>query len=120
MIESTSAEQSPARLLPIAMPGPAIPALGDWHARGLCSGADPDLFFPSHGNPGTEARQICGRCAVRRECLEYATAAGELGIWGGLDERERSNLRKKRRRRQTASVMVGVGDRDAREAEGAA
>ena len=118
MIESTPAEQSPARLLAIAMPGPAIPALGDWHARGLCSGADSDLFFPSHGDPGTEARRICFRCAVRRECLEYAIAAGELGIWGGLDERERSNLRKKRQRRQIATASVGKND--AREAEGAA
>jgi WhiB family transcriptional regulator, redox-sensing transcriptional regulator len=117
MSQSPSAVQSPARLLPIVMPGPAAPFLGNWHARGLCSGADPDVFFPSHGDPGTKARQICGSCTVRRECLEYATAADEWGIWGGLDEQERRNLRKKRQRRRRAAASVR--ERGARTAESA-
>lgn len=118
MSQSPSAEQSTARLLPIVMPGPAVPSMGKWNAGGLCSGADPDVFFPSHGDPGTKARQICGSCAVRSECLEYSTAADEWGIWGGLDERERRNLRKKRQRRRRA--VASVGERATRTAEGAA
>ena len=75
------------------MPAPAASALGEWHGRGLCVGEDPDVFFPSHGDPGTEARQICATCAVRGDCLNYATEADEFGIWGGLDQHERRNLK---------------------------
>jgi WhiB family redox-sensing transcriptional regulator len=34
---------------------------------------------------------------VQEECLEYAVNNGEkFGIWGGLSERERRGIRKKR------------------------
>jgi Transcription factor WhiB len=61
----------------------------EWHGRGLCVGDDPDAFFPSHGDPGMRAREICAACPVRADCLKYATAADEFGIWGGLDQGER-------------------------------
>jgi WhiB family redox-sensing transcriptional regulator len=83
MPENTSTDSRATRLLPIVMPGTVIPALGEWHSRGLCIGEDPDVFFPSHGDPGTEARRICGICPARADCLEYATEADEHGIWGG-------------------------------------
>jgi len=35
---------------------------------------------------------------VRVDCLRYATAADEFGIWGGLDQQERRNLKRKRQR----------------------
>ena len=91
-----------AQLLPIAMPAPAVPSLGEWHGRGLCVGEDPDVFFPSHGAPGAQARQICAACAVLDDCLGYAIGADELGIWGGLDQDERRNLRRRRRCKRAA------------------
>ena len=34
---------------------------------------------------------------VREDCLEYALANGEkFGIWGGLSERERRKIRRRR------------------------
>jgi hypothetical protein len=33
-------------------------ALGEWTERALCTQADPEIFFPPKGNPGTEAKQI--------------------------------------------------------------
>ena len=39
---------------------------------------------------------------VRGDCLEYSTEADEDGIWGGLDQDERRNLRRKRRRKDAA------------------
>ena len=96
-------ESVPARALPIVMPAPATPSLGEWHGRGLCAGDDPDVFFPSRGDPGTRARQTCAACAVRDDCLGYAIDADEFGIWGGLDQDERRNL-KRRQRRKKATV----------------
>jgi len=108
MTDGTSADSTAARVIPIVTPGPATPSLGEWHARGLCVGADPEIFFPSHGNPGTEAARICAGCGVRGDCLTYATEADELGIWAGLDQRQRRALRKKQHRRKAATV-AGTG-----------
>ena len=102
MPEGTSTDRS-VRLLPQTMPGPTEPALGEWHGRGLCVGENPDVFFPSHGNPGTRARKICAVCLVRGDCLKYATEADEFGIWGALDQQERRNLKRKTRRHQKAA-----------------
>ena len=103
MTHGTSADSTAVRLIPIVMPGSATPSLDEWHARGLCVGADPEIFFPSHGDPGTEARQICASCGIREDCLKYATEADEFGIWAGLDQQQRRALRKKQRRREAAT-----------------
>jgi hypothetical protein len=107
-------DSASVQLLPIVMSAPAVPPLGEWHGRGLCLGEDPDIFFPSHGDPGTQARQICAACAVRDECLEYAIGADEFGIWGGLDQDARRNLKRRQRRKKAA--VCG----ETRQSEGAA
>jgi WhiB family transcriptional regulator, redox-sensing transcriptional regulator len=99
--------------LAITMPGPGAPALGEWHGHGLCAGNDPDDFFPSNGDPGTNARRICAACPVRGDCLDYAIAADELGIWGGLDQQERRNLKRKRQRRKAARQLKAICAGDA-------
>lgn len=44
-----------------------------------------------------EAKQICARCEVRSDCLEYALRVRENhGIWGGLNEMERRVLLRRR------------------------
>ena len=70
----------------------------DWRARAACRGLDPEMFFSSDDLPNKQdridreaaAKAVCARCPVRRECLDYAIAAGErYGIWGGLNPQER-------------------------------
>lgn len=60
-----------------------------------------ELFFPEKGgaNPANVrvAKQVCGPCPVRVECLDYGLEE-KLGIWGGLGEHERRDLRRDRRR----------------------
>ena len=104
------------QLLPIVMAAPAIPipSVGEWPGRGLCGGEDPEVFFPSRGDPSTDARGICAACRVRDDCLKYAIEADEFGIWGGLDQDERRNLR--RRQRRKAAPVCGK----TRQSEGAA
>jgi len=43
------------------------------------------------------ARALCGACAVRSQCLEYALDVQEPhGIWGGANEVERRRLTRQR------------------------
>jgi len=67
--------------------------LGEWQGRGPCIGEDPDVFFPSHGDPGTKAREFCAACPVRSDCLNYATESDKFGIWGGLDRLDQQERR---------------------------
>jgi WhiB family transcriptional regulator, redox-sensing transcriptional regulator len=70
----------------------------DWRAHAACKGYDPELFFSSDDltdkrervEREAAAKAVCMRCTVRRDCLDYAIAAGErYGIWGGLNPQER-------------------------------
>lgn len=73
--------------------------LGDrnWQGQANCLGVDPDLFFPERGASTREAKGVCRGCVVQQECLEYALINGEkFGIWGGLSERERRGIRRRR------------------------
>jgi WhiB family redox-sensing transcriptional regulator len=68
---------------------------GDWQEQALCAQVDMDLFFPEKGGSTREAKSVCLGCDVKDECLEYAMDHGiRFGIWGGLSEKERRNLRK--------------------------
>lgn len=70
---------------------------GDWQERALCAQTDPDAFFPDKGGSTRDAKRICVGCEVRAECLGYALARDErFGIWGGLSERERRALKRRR------------------------
>jgi WhiB family transcriptional regulator, redox-sensing transcriptional regulator len=79
------------------MPEAVTPGfLGSWSQRAICAGEDPEIFFPTCGDPGAAARKVCANCPVRLDCLEYAIDADEVGIWGGLDQEERRNLQRER------------------------
>ncbi|MFH8350128.1 WhiB family transcriptional regulator [Streptomyces sp. NPDC018045] len=67
-----------------------------WHSRGVCHGMDPEdadaVFFPLPRDHEaiTEAKEMCGLCPVRRDCLNYALEnVLKEGVWGGLTEAER-------------------------------
>jgi WhiB family transcriptional regulator, redox-sensing transcriptional regulator len=68
-----------------------------WQRQANCMGVDPDLFFPERGASTREAKEVCRGCVVREDCLEHALSNGEkFGIWGGLSERERRRIRRRR------------------------
>lgn len=57
----------------------------DWMAHALCAEFDVDLWFPTTGQSNQPALDICGRCPVRVECLDWAIANDERhGIFGGM------------------------------------
>ena len=67
----------------------------DWRESAACRDQDPELFFPvSEVGPGSEqvrqAKAVCARCPVQRECLEYAIDIGLAhGVFGGATPHER-------------------------------
>jgi WhiB family redox-sensing transcriptional regulator len=85
----------------------------EWVAVARCIGEEPDLFFPvGTTRPAVEqterAKAICRDCPVIVECLEWSLAtAQDAGVWGGLSEEERREIRRARRRRGSSLVAVG-------------
>ncbi|MDH6521487.1 WhiB family redox-sensing transcriptional regulator [Streptomyces sp. SAI-208] len=68
----------------------------DWSEQGLCRTADPDDLFVE-GAAQNRAKALCSGCTVRTECLAYALDQRiEFGIWGGMTERERRALLRRR------------------------
>ena len=60
----------------------------DWPSQAACRWAEPDeLFVP--GAAQNRAKALCTGCPVRTECTEF-------GIWGGMTERERRALLRRR------------------------
>src|SRR5262249_60792279 len=76
----------------------AVDNRAGWWARAACAAADPELFFPiSYSGPALrqvgQAKAICARCPIQRECLRYALDAGSIqGVWGGMTADERRRL----------------------------
>lgn len=75
----------------------------EWMDQANCIGVDPSVMFPPKGR-GTadEAKAICAQCDVRAECLEFALAFPQQmdrhGVFGGKTVKERTLVRKSRRR----------------------
>src|SRR6201987_5408830 len=68
----------------------------DWTTRAACKGTDPDELFVQ-GAAQNRAKLICRGCPVRTECLADALDNGiEFGVWGGMTERERRPLLRRR------------------------
>lgn len=68
-----------------------------WQEKALCAQTDPEAFFPEKGGSTREAKKVCINCEVRTDCLDEAIDRDErFGIWGGLSERERRKLKKKK------------------------
>lgn len=76
--------------------------LPEWMERAKCIGVNPDWFFPETGSDKTNerlyelARDVCKRCCVQQDCLDYAQAESiNYGMWGGQTPSERDTRTKK-------------------------
>ena len=61
-------------------------------------GANPDDWFAWPGSDtANAAKALCMHCPIYHQCAEYALTVGiPEGIFGGLDERERGRIWKRR------------------------
>ena len=67
-----------------------------WGERARCRTSSPDALFVQ-GAAQHEAKRVCYGCPVRTECLAEALDGEiEFGVWGGLTERERRALIRRR------------------------
>ncbi len=76
-----------------------------WQTEGACRTApDPEIFFPvGEGAIASQwtadAKSFCRRCPVAEQCLTWAMETRQdAGIWGGLDERERRRIHRRKAR----------------------
>ena len=70
--------------------------LQDWTTRAACRTSDPDELFVT-GAAQNRAKAVCLGCPVRTECLGDALDNRvEFGVWGGMTERERRALLRRR------------------------
>jgi WhiB family redox-sensing transcriptional regulator len=68
----------------------------DWSAQAACRTSDPDELFVQ-GAAQNRAKAVCTGCPVRTECLADALDNRvEFGVWGGMTERERRALLRRR------------------------
>jgi WhiB family redox-sensing transcriptional regulator len=69
---------------------------GDWRVHAACRDENPDQLFV-RGAEQRKARMVCLGCPVRTECLgEALDNKIEFGVWGGMTERERRALLRRR------------------------
>jgi WhiB family transcriptional regulator, redox-sensing transcriptional regulator len=68
----------------------------DWTTQARCRGTNADELF-IQGSKQEKAKLVCRGCPVRTECLADALDNGmEFGVWGGMTERERRALLRRR------------------------
>ena len=68
----------------------------NWIAKAACQTSAPDELFVQ-GAAQNRAKAVCMTCPVRTECLADALDNRvEFGVWGGMTERERRSLLRRR------------------------
>ena len=84
----------------------------DWQEQAECRHYDNVLFFgPDQGESElekqtreAEAKAVCRQCPVIEPCLEFAMETNQkYGIWGGMNDKERASLKRRRARARRAS-----------------
>jgi WhiB family redox-sensing transcriptional regulator len=70
--------------------------VSEWISVAACRGTNPDELFVQ-GAAQNRAKAVCMTCRVRTECLADALDHRvEFGVWGGMTERERRALLRRR------------------------
>jgi len=84
----------------------------DWALRAACRDEQPDQLFV-RGAEQNKAKQVCAGCPVRTECLAEALDNQiEWGVWGGMTERERRALLRRRPAASWRKVLETARDRE--------
>lgn len=89
---------------PLAVPLPAFTT----DPRRACLGFDPRLFTTDEPTQVEveAAKLICQRCPFEAECLDWAVAAREVGVWGATTDAERDWIRAGRPEARSAQIAA--------------
>lgn len=82
-----------------------------WQEEAACRPIGNAVFFGDDGESELErqarehqAKAICATCPVLEPCLEFALETNQkYGVWGGLNDKERASLKRRRARARRAS-----------------
>jgi WhiB family redox-sensing transcriptional regulator len=86
-----------------------------WRVSASCRDADPDGLFV-RGAEQNRAKAVCTGCPVRTECLAEALDGRiSFGVWGGMTERERRALLRRRPDVISWADLLEAAKRDALE-----
>jgi WhiB family redox-sensing transcriptional regulator len=81
---------------PPSSPVSALQWVDDWPSQAACRTSDPAEMFDQVAAQN-RAKKVCAGCPVRTECLaEALDNRVEFGVWGGMTERERRALLRRR------------------------
>ncbi|GAA1942780.1 WhiB family transcriptional regulator [Amycolatopsis minnesotensis] len=84
----------------------------DWRVSASCRDSDPDGLFV-RGAEQNKAKTVCMGCSVRTECLAEALDHRiNFGIWGGMTERERRALLRRRPEVESWSALLESAKRE--------
>ncbi len=84
----------------------------EWALRAACKNQKPDELFV-RGAEQNKAKQMCSGCTVRTECLAEALDNRiEWGVWGGMTERERRALLRRRPAASWRQMLEAARDRE--------
>jgi WhiB family redox-sensing transcriptional regulator len=84
----------------------------EWAADAACRAVLPDVLFV-RGAEQNRAKQVCSGCPVRVQCLAEALDNNiEWGVWGGMTERERRSLLRRRPNVTSWSALLEEAQRD--------
>lgn len=78
--------------------------MDEWLPLAACQGQNVDLWFPKTGESARVAKRICFECPVRSDCLAHALKHEPVGVWGGFTDAERRRIKRRQRRKPSASV----------------
>ncbi len=88
----------------------------EWMSHAACTGQTQN-FFPPHGEQADArekreaiAHAICQACEVRIECRDYAREHREQGFWGGENDEQRMDIRRRARARTMLTSPVHRDD----------
>jgi len=83
----------------------------NWRVAARCRVPDADALFV-RGRHQRAARRFCRTCPVRTECLAHALDHRvEVGVWGGMTERQRRALLKVRPQVQSWAELLDAARR---------
>ncbi|MFD5429666.1 WhiB family transcriptional regulator [Streptomyces sp. NPDC127084] len=77
--------------------GEMMSMIGRWFKNAACGSLDSEVLFADAARQKQRAKVLCMRCLVQTECLiEALDNHIEFGVWGGMTERERKALLRRR------------------------
>ncbi|MBF5081891.1 WhiB family transcriptional regulator [Quadrisphaera sp. INWT6] len=98
----------------------AILEPAEWTTQAACRDTDPDALFVQ-GAEQNRAKVVCQACPVRTECLaDSLDNRIEFGVWGGMTERERRAILKRRPNVQSWSRLLQAAKAEHARVEAAA